>query len=95
MIFNVAALSREFTQRVELYMLYVFNSVSEKNPNWIEDLKKNENLNRDNLTPEEIQEEVGKFLSNPDLVKFTADWEKVKELFVMDEEFLKQFIIEN
>lgn len=91
MIFDVAAYTKENNRRVELYMTYVLAEIAKNNPTWIEDMKNNI---KDNLTKEEVEEEVTKILESPSFVKYTADFETIKSLFIIDEEYLKQFIIE-
>ena len=91
MIFDVAGLSKEFNKRVEIYMAFVLGRITKQNPTWIDDMKKNI---KEDLSEDEVEQEVNKILESPNFVKYSADFEEVKEIFLMDEKLLKQFIID-
>lgn len=94
MIFDAISFGKYVMNQLDLYQAYVFTKVAEHNPTWIEDLKNDKTLLRNDLTEDEIKEQIEKVLSNPSFVKYEADWDTVKEFFEINDETLKRFWIE-
>lgn len=94
MIFDAISFGKYVMKQLDLYQAYVFTQLAETNPTWIEDLKNDKTLLRNDLTEDEVKEQIEKVLSNPNFVKYEANWDTVKEFFEINDEKLKQFWID-
>jgi hypothetical protein len=87
--------------RCEAYMAKILNDLTINNPTWIESLKKDKDFFHEDGSPvtdmsqEKINEKILSFVNNVEFKGYEVDWEVVKDLFVITEEDLKQFIIQD
>lgn len=91
-IFDVPAFQNYISLQIKQYMTIVLKELAE-NKEFVRKVQEDKELSDPNLPKEKQQEKVEEFFKEFSFSHPEDYWEKVKELFIIDEEKLKTFIL--
>lgn len=92
MIFDAVSYLKEVNRRVEIYQIHVFNEITKNNPDWIKKIQ--EEIGDKTLTKEEADLKAQEIINNEEFIKYSADWDMIKEIFTISEEQLLKYKID-
>ena len=97
-VFDVIGYLQERQTKGQMYMQYVLGQVQEKNPEWINTLKKDQDLfdadgNALDPSKEVIEAKVKSILEQEGFTSIEVDLDMVHEMFVVTKEDVNKFMI--
>lgn len=102
MTFDVTSYVKFINMKCEAYMADIFRQLTINNPKWVEDLKNDVSLFKEDGTPlsaeemgkEKIDEKIKSIMEDVNFTEYVGDRETISKLFVVTEDDVKKFIIE-
>lgn len=93
-IFDVAGFQTYIALRIKEYQAFMMEELAKENSEFIKMVKEDKEIMDESLPKEKQQEKVKQFFEKFTLSNNQGHWDKVEELFTIDKEKLKTFIIE-
>lgn len=93
-IFDVAGFQTYIALKIKEYQAFMMEELSKENSEFIKMVKEDKELMDESLPKEKQEQKVKEFFEKFTLSDSKGHWEKVEQLFIIDKEKLKTFIIE-
>lgn len=93
-IFDVAGFQTYIALSIKAYQTFMMEELSKENSEFIKLVKEDKELMDESLPKEKQEQKVKEFFEKFSLSNSKEHWDKVEELFLVDKEKLKTFIIQ-